>query len=611
MKKISLLLLALLACLSLAARDFDAVCPSGQTLYYDMVQGGAMVVGWDYSNQDNGPIHLVIPSVVNNGGANLHVIAIGDNAFSIGRRMVSVTIPSSVKSIGASAFNRCFGLGSISIPSTVESIGTDAFAFIPNVEYAGPAEGAPWGALNLNAYHEGQYYYADETKTHIVCCERDATDATIPASVTSIGTNAFNYCYNITTLHIDSTVAMIGSDAFSDCVGLESLFYNPRLSGYDDNGFTFSDCTSLQSLTFGSTVDRIPFYSFAGCSSLREIVIPDNITNVGSYAFKDCTSLESAIVGKGLLQASSSMFEGCTSLAYVSFSDSLKNIGSYAFSGCQSLRFIVAGNLIENIGNEAFRGCRSLENIDFGKRLKFIGGKAFYGCSSLTEIVVPRSFISFGNEAFSGCTGVSRIVCMKDTIPVMATGVFDSIDPGIEVVVPCGMVDEYRQESHWQKFENIHGQQYFMVVTSNNPLWGKAVVTRQPTCDDNAAVIEAIPEEGCRFVKWSDNSRENPRQINYSGTGYAYRKAIFEKTVGIQGPKPVSDIKVYASHGNIVIEGARGEQLSLFDLMGRQLLTTRITTDVYIVPRAKSQKPTAIYLVKVGNRKADKVMVFN
>ena len=95
MKKISLLLLALLACLSLAARDFDAVCPSGQTLYYDMVQGGAMVVGWDYSNQDNGPIHLVIPSVVNNGGANLHVIAIGDNAFSIGRRMVSVTFPTS------------------------------------------------------------------------------------------------------------------------------------------------------------------------------------------------------------------------------------------------------------------------------------------------------------------------------------------------------------------------------------------------------------------------------------------------------------------------------------------------------------------------------------
>ena len=75
--------------------DFSATAPSGQTLYYDMVQGGAMVVGWDYSNQDNGPIHLVIPSVVNNGGANLHVIAIGDNAFSIGRRMVSVTFPTS------------------------------------------------------------------------------------------------------------------------------------------------------------------------------------------------------------------------------------------------------------------------------------------------------------------------------------------------------------------------------------------------------------------------------------------------------------------------------------------------------------------------------------
>ena len=198
MKKIFLILFLLPSVIPLAARDFDAITPSGHTIYCDVVQGGAKVVGWDWDRSDTAePTRLTLPSYVRNGDVSLRLVAIGDSCFRFYWNLLSVEIPSTVKTIGRAAFSWCYGLGSLYVPAGVDSIGTDAFCFIPNVEYSGTAQGAPWGAYNLNAYHEGQYYYSDNQKTHIVCCSRDITEANIPPTVTSIGAGAFAACVNI------------------------------------------------------------------------------------------------------------------------------------------------------------------------------------------------------------------------------------------------------------------------------------------------------------------------------------------------------------------------------------------------------------------------------
>lgn len=545
------------ATVSLTARDFDIVTPSGHTLYCDIVTGGAKIVGWDYSPAGTEHIHLVIPSHVSNGSTNFNVVAIGDSAFMYSSRMTSVVIPSSVRSIGRYAFCGCVGLGSIAIPSSVDSIGPDALSSIPNVEYSGAAQGAPWGAFYHNAYKEGQYYYADSLKTHLVCCDRDAVDVTIPPTVTSIGMSAFSYCDNLTSVRIDSTITNVGSGAFRRCSGLDSVFFNPQAS----EGYTFSECINLRHLTFGNTVSVIPISFCYNCVSLQEIVIPDNITSVQSNAFIGCTSLESAVVGGGLTQTGRSMFEGCTSLVNVSMSDDIQTIDSYTFANCSSLR----------------------------------------------EVIIPTGVTSIGIFAYSGCSNVERIACMRNTVPNAGNRAFDSIDSGIEVIVPCNRENQYRQASQWQRFDNIKGQSYYMVVTTNNLHWGRAVATQQPTCDNNTATIEAIPEEGCRFVKWDDNNTDNPRQITYNGAGYVYRKALFESTVGIENAEVLPDVKIYASNGSIVIDGAQGEQVWVFDIMGRLMLDCEIRNSNFEIQHSKLH--TGVYLVKVGNRKTQKVVL--
>ncbi len=560
MKRILVIIAALMASYTLTARDFDVVSPSGHTLYCDIVQGGVAIVGWDYSHDSIEPISLVIPAHVSNGDVHFSVIAIGAGAFRNGYRLFSVSIPSSVKTIGEEAFCRCFGLGSFAVPSSVDSIGPNAFLGIPNVEYNGSLQGAPWGAKNLNAYKEGQYYYSDSLKTKIVCCERDASDATIPSTVTSIGEFAFAYCFNIRTVRIDSVITKVGSGAFECCNSLESVYFDPSNQAQSD-GYIFEECQNLRQLTFGNTGTVIPLSFCKNCTSLQEIVIPDNITQVSTDAFLGCTSLERAVLGSGIERIATSMFEGCTSLKEVALPESLQMIEFWAFRNCKSLR----------------------------------------------EIVLPVGINIIGNSAFTGCNNVSTIVCMKPTVPNTSDRAFDSIDTGIDVFVPCNKAGLYSQNAQWQRFENIGEKSYYVVVTSNNHHWGRAVATKQPTCDDNTATIEATPEEGYRFVKWDDNNTDNPRQIAYSGDGYVYRKAIFETTVGIRDAETLPDVNIYASNGGIVVEGAQGEQVWVFDIMGRQLYNSLIRDSMF---RMQAQSlPSGVYLIKVGNHKTQKVVM--
>ena len=546
-----------MAASTLTARDFEVVTSSGHTLYCDIVTGGAMIVGWDYPSASTELIHLVIPSHVSNNGVNLSVVAIGDSAFIYSAKMGSVVIPSSIRRIGREAFAGCYGLGSIAIPSSVDSIGPNAVAFIPNVEYAGSAQGAPWGALNMNAYKEGQYYYADSLKTHLVCCERDAADVAIPPTVTSIGESAFCFCNNLTSVRIDSTITSVGASAFSNCAGLDSAFFNPQQSG----GYTFSNCINLRHLTIGNALSIIPLCFCKNCTSLQEIVIPDNITKVGSDAFLGCTSLERAVVGNGIERLGMSMFEGCTSLKEVVLPECVREINYGAFCDCKSLR----------------------------------------------EIVLPVGVNYIGYRAYAGCDNVSTIVCMNPTVPNTSDRAFDSIDTQIDVYVPCNKASLYSQDAQWGRFENFRETSYYVVVTSNNIHWGSAVATKQPSCDDNTATIEATPEEGYRFVKWDDNNTDNPRQIAYNGQGYVHRTALFERTVGIEAVEELSDIKVYTFNGGIVVDGASGEQVWVFDIMGRQLYNALIRDSRFEIQSSKF--PSGVYLVKVGNRKAQKVVL--
>ena len=328
----------------------------------------------------------------------------------------TVEIQNEVTSIGNYAFENCKSLTSIEISSNVTIIGDDAFAYCTNL-----------------------------------------TSIEIPSSVTSIGSSAFLDCTNLTSIEIPSSVTSVGYYAFSECTSLNSINVDKSNQKYSsEDGILFDkDKKELIRYPTGkkekeynipSSVTRIEWAAFSGCTSLTSIEIPSSVTSIGFAAFGSCTNLTRIEIPSSVTRIGSSAFHSCTSLTRIEIQSSVTSIKieGGAFAYCTSLTNIEIPSGVTSIGN-AFYGCTSLNSINVDKDNQLyssedgilfdkvktklitypaekkekeynipsgvtsIGGWAFYGCTSLTRIEIPSSITSIGGWAFSGCTSLTSI----------------------------------------------------------------------------------------------------------------------------------------------------------------------------------------------------------
>ena len=116
------------------------------------------------------------------------------------------------------------------------------------------------------------------------------------------------------------------------------------------------------------------------------------------------------------------------------------------------------------------------------------------------------------------------------------------------------------------------------------------------------ATLTAVPAEGYRFVRWNDGNTDNPRLVLVV-TDITYT-AFFADINAIDDAE-VASAKVYSHHGQIVVEGAEGQPVTLIDAVGRQLATKR---DEY-TPVRFDVPTSGTYLVKIGDYAARRVVV--
>ena len=139
---------------------------------------------------------------------------------------------------------------------------------------------------------------------------------------------------------------------------------------------------------------------------LTDIVIPNNVINIGARAFGGCTHLTSITIPNSVISIGEFAFWGCTHLTSLIIPDSVISIGDCPFDGCISLTSITIPNSVANIGRYAFWDCISLTSITIPNSVISIGEFAFWGCTNLTSLIIPDSVISIGDSVFWGCTGL-------------------------------------------------------------------------------------------------------------------------------------------------------------------------------------------------------------
>ena len=96
-------------------------------------------------------------------------------------------------------------------------------------------------------------------------------------------------CSSLTEITIPDSVTSIGSYAFEETPWLTAKQAKDPLVIVNHILINGKTCTGAVSIPNGVT--SIGDDAFYNCSGLTEITIPDNVTSIGDYAFYDCTNL--------------------------------------------------------------------------------------------------------------------------------------------------------------------------------------------------------------------------------------------------------------------------------------------------------------------------------
>ena len=136
------------------------------------------------------------------------------------------------------------------------------------------------------------------------------------------------------------------------------------------------------------------------------------------------------------------VFHGCTSLKQINLPEGLETIEYGAFEFCSSLANIVFPKTLSDIGPDAFARCRSLIEVVFPDSLKSLGHAAFMSCRNLQRVFLPTASCKYGGQVFDDCknliknefliidghlfkyTGNSSVVTVPENVKAIETTAF-------------------------------------------------------------------------------------------------------------------------------------------------------------------------------------------
>ena len=379
--------------------------------------------------------------------------AVGPEAFYNCTGLSSVILPDSVKSIGSQAFRSCTGIVELSFPGTAD-VFQHAFSYCTSLKSIVIPEGitsiANWAFAYCTAATELKL---PSTLTKIGEASFNGcsslTELVIPDGVTVIGDASFGQCSAITKLVVPASVTSLPSTAsgiFSSCSLLKTA--GPIGGGYDyEYGWTqeipamaFAGCKGLTSIVLPDELTTIGSSAFSGCSGLSKITVPAGVTKFNGYAFSKCESIRTAgpIGGgydyeygwtdaipsyafSGITNLTSVRFPSsltsigsyccydCTSLSDVLLPDGLKTIGTFAFAKCYYLEQLLLPDSLEKIGSDAFREC-PIQSMVIPEGVTNIESSTFYKCWHLVNLSIPSSVTTIGSSAFGECSSLSGLI---------------------------------------------------------------------------------------------------------------------------------------------------------------------------------------------------------
>lgn len=293
----------------------------------------------------------------------------------------------------------------------------------------------------ITPYTEYQVDFADEDSTIIKRWREDAVPANgvivLSDKITELGKRSFPGLTNLKKIVLPSSLTKIGNSSFSECTALEEIEVPENVQ---IGSSAFTGCTSLKKAVFhkGCTFDKYGLI-LQRCSSLQEVVLPEDLTSIPKSMFRGCTSLKKLSIPAGVSSIGDKALDELSSLTKVSItgdSESFKVVDNVLFTK-DGTRIVLYPAMKEGTEYNIPDG---VENIE---------GSAFYTCSHLMKVIVPTSVKSMSRSSFYNRVQGNTLTTIEFNSTAVPTvkgeyGVQGLLDFKGKVLVDASLVDQFK-----------------------------------------------------------------------------------------------------------------------------------------------------------------------
>ena len=205
------------------------------------------------------------------------------------------------------------------------------------------------------------------------------------------------------------------------------------------NNYAFYSCTALESVTFGSGLDKIGNYAFAYSKKLESVTFPESLKTIGSNAFDNCNNIAGELVlPKGVTSVENYAFSGCSKIEKIKFGDGLSiDVLRTMYASLRSLNTLEVyddsanykvedGVLFSKDGKRLYLSAKTeYNNYVIPEGVTSIERSAFEYATEMTgTLTLPEGLQSIGNNAFYGKTGFTGKLRIPDTVVTIGSGAF-------------------------------------------------------------------------------------------------------------------------------------------------------------------------------------------
>ena len=356
------------------------------------------------------------------------LLEIKANAFSGQRKLTSLVIPGTVKSV-KTKFAQMSGISELTFPASVKEMVTIESGRIQKLTI----EGSPTITAGSRDYITGSVtnnivYFIDNDTSYknVEIALTSAVPPTLP-EVTRIQYKAYS---GRTTVHVpegcsdaynaagwnQAEVLVEGTD-HADVDGIRYYHDSHRAIGYDVVSELNGPLNIPQTVQIGGKTYPV------------EVLAVRMFEGEGESLIKNITAIT---LPEGLKRLEkNSLYSEVVSATEVTIPAS------------------VAGGMI---GSFAFDGCESLVSVGIAEGVKTIGEYAFDGCTSLKRILLPASLQEIKHETFRNVV-FEEITCLAVTPPSIRDNTFT--DYSAHLCVPAESMAAYAAATGWREFSNI------------------------------------------------------------------------------------------------------------------------------------------------------------